>query len=228
MFLMKQIYSMKIAMVATFIFTLFIFDATDAKSSCAFGSTRDTIVVVDSTTGCSWTIEFCWTCNHITPSQPLKIEDVYFVADSTDTLCNNAVPDPEFIENAIVDFVASQGGCGGPPCDGKIEPLGGTLEMPMCQKWVNKPYFNHQPPFQFVRSITYMESCVTDLVCIKAFTFCVDFGPPTHLRIVYTEADIVGDENECSEEEPDRPPSGMTYMQPWQTNCYQAFPCEIP
>lgn len=189
----------------------------EVKAQCGPCENADSVQVVDPVTGCTWTVQFCWTCNHFSPFYPFRIEFKEIYVDETDPACNMSAMPYNLIIEAIINFVASVSSCTGPPCEeGRIQ---GMLVSPMCYKYTNIVYPNGT-------NYTRLSYCNEDLKCVQTFSFCVQyFPPPVHLDLIYGEAYTIGNENACADDVPIMPPPGMTYQMPWVTNCFKFIKC---
>ena len=184
---------------------------------CPYGSNLDSITF-NNYIGCQWTIIFCWSCQHIGTKPTMWVSNIrYFSTPSPE--CDRVAPSQNEIERAIIEWVEKVG-CAGEPCRPYAERDTGYLDMPMCQKWINTVYPNS--------NVTWMESCVTNLICRKKFTYCTDYthNPPV-LEITPISTELIGDINACSDLEPQIPPPGFTFQDNWETYCFKKFLCSF-
>ena len=201
---------------------MLIFASGNLKADCPYGSNMGTITY-PGTMGCLWTITFCWSCQQVGTHNEMWISNVTYSAAPT-SACNGTEPPLAEVQAAIIKWVKDIG-CSGLPCDPNTPRTNGYIDMPMCQKWINKAYYNEKPPYQYMTNTTYMSSCETNLICRKKFTFCTDYShTPPVLDIQYFATELIGDVNACPITAP-VPPTGKTYQEDWVSDCFKNFLC---
>lgn len=99
-----------------------------------------------------------------------------------------------------------------PPCD---DPNAIHIEVwrAQCQKYENVYIFNEWIPL--------LRPCSQYNICYRKYKLCWDFtqSPPRRVSI-YLGSGVYGTPN-CSATEPELPPNGRNWNEPWETNCFQ-------
>jgi len=99
-----------------------------------------------------------------------------------------------------------------PPCpNSRIDY---EFRYPRCTRYVNTYLFNEW--------IVFLRECSTNpgVVCYRKYHLCRDFSvsPPNVVKTL-VETGLMGTSN-CLTEEPEVPPPGRDWNQPWATNCF--------
>lgn len=109
-----------------------------------------------------------------------------------------------------------------PPCD-PPPPPNYTVEIRLSHCWYyENVWFN-----KFTNSeewLWVMRPCENSNKCIYTYQLCIDYSlSPPDVVFLYEDCDPLGTPN-CTTQEPEVPPPGKTWEEPWKTECF-AQPC---
>lgn len=231
---MKNINLNKLATKIVVIFSLIMFisiiSSKEAKAVCPQGTNPATMVFQDPETGCNWTINFCWQCQHFVQTHNLFFVQIEsYSSDPNNIGCDNQALSTDKATKAIFSWIMMNDLCEGKPCNGEDTLWTEcVLSIPLCKMYRNIYY----PDIN--KNIVTSYGCESGQFCQKHFKFCIDynFNPP-HIHISYVGAytTIVTQEpiTPCPVVNELIPPPGKTWQDNWDSDCIQILNnCTIP
>lgn len=128
------------------------------------------------------------------------------------TLCSTQLDSTMKTIKALSEYAESVCWSDLPPCD---DPNAIHIEVwgAQCHAYENVYKFNEWIPL--------LRPCSQSNICYRKYKRCWDFtqSPPRRVSI-YLGSGVYGTPN-CSATEPELPPNGRNWNEPWKTNCFQ-------
>ncbi len=191
----------------------FLLGITVNSKACEPGYTPYSMPIIYN--GCNYIVDFCYKCS------PTGADPNNVIVNGWTNMSGSNCPDngiKGYIDQQIKDLYFTL--CDIPPCSGPNDYTEFTIGWPMCAKWVNTVWVNGNGVTQ---NWFHYEFCEGG-ICYGTVCLCWDYVTETAVKVCgpfYQTSQVVS----CPTTVPVYPPQGMTYNDPWETDCFVMFTC---
>jgi hypothetical protein len=233
---------MKKIFLLLFVIIINLISYKEAKSDCPPGWFENVITsefqyqYYDVFIDCLVKIVFCCRWNPDLQMPEIIPKGAY--AESGYNDCFHMIEQHPELKDTLIRFIFAEMSKGAktnpncfpqcPPCDENIPKLYYRIIAYKCVKWISKPAIRliNGTVLEWADGIEFCDNL--DYKCILTYACCCDWNtsPPSCYEWCVS-AEPYGT-SECSNQEPQVPPPGKDWNEPWETECFITNVCRCP